>query len=439
MSAPTRACRAAIRPGRRRSRAAPRTSRARSISSGRTTCSRVRQPVRRARRRLQLQVAVPGRHRGRGRRVVCRRAGRRRRHLQRRGRTVRHRARAHRLCPRTTGSITRPAGSPGPTTSSTARNHRGLGRRAAGRNRRGRIRRADRMDGRGRHRGARRARLDRQGRVSLLPVRQHQRRVSAWRACHVRPLHAPGPGRLELHARRRPDSPMARRWASPRSKSTTGSCTARPPMSASMRRHSTRRTAAPTASRPMPAARPGMPRSMSVAGCGKARSCGSSRKSTRASGSATRSALRASPEVKPTRSASPIRICGYPARSSGRPSISAARPNNWSPASASSVARRPPTGWSSRSENSRVPDVFDTITYAHDPRNDFLNWSLVDAGTFDYAADAWGFTYGAAVEWYQGNWTGARRPVRSVDRAQQHRARPSLRPVPDRLRARTSP
>lgn len=52
-----------------------------------------------------------------------------------------------------------------------------------------------------------------------------------------------------------------------------------------------------------------------------------------------------------------------------------------------------------------VSDIFDTIKYAHDPRNDFLNWSLVDAGTFDYAADAWGFTYGAAVEWYQGNWT----------------------------------
>jgi high affinity Mn2+ porin len=52
-----------------------------------------------------------------------------------------------------------------------------------------------------------------------------------------------------------------------------------------------------------------------------------------------------------------------------------------------------------------VSDVFDTITFAHDPRNDFMNWSLVDAGTWDYAADAWGFTYGAAVEWYQGQWT----------------------------------
>jgi high affinity Mn2+ porin len=52
-----------------------------------------------------------------------------------------------------------------------------------------------------------------------------------------------------------------------------------------------------------------------------------------------------------------------------------------------------------------VSDLFDTITYAHDPRNDFMNWSLIDAGTFDYAADAWGYTYGAAIEWYQGNWT----------------------------------
>ena len=39
------------------------------------------------------------------------------------------------------------------------------------------------------------------------------------------------------------------------------------------------------------------------------------------------------------------------------------------------------------------------------PRADFLNWSLINAGTFDYAADAWGYTYGAAAEWYQGRWT----------------------------------
>ena len=52
-----------------------------------------------------------------------------------------------------------------------------------------------------------------------------------------------------------------------------------------------------------------------------------------------------------------------------------------------------------------VADIFDTNKYAHDPRTDFMNWALVDTGTFDYAADAWGFTYGTAAEWYQGAWT----------------------------------
>ena len=51
-----------------------------------------------------------------------------------------------------------------------------------------------------------------------------------------------------------------------------------------------------------------------------------------------------------------------------------------------------------------VGDVFDAVPYAHDPRTDFMNWSLIDTGTFDYAADAWGFTYGAAVEWDVRQW-----------------------------------
>jgi high affinity Mn2+ porin len=52
-----------------------------------------------------------------------------------------------------------------------------------------------------------------------------------------------------------------------------------------------------------------------------------------------------------------------------------------------------------------VTDIFDANQYAHDPRADFLNWSAVDAGSFDYAADAWGFTVGAAAERYLGSWT----------------------------------
>ena len=52
-----------------------------------------------------------------------------------------------------------------------------------------------------------------------------------------------------------------------------------------------------------------------------------------------------------------------------------------------------------------VVDIFDTNTYAHDPRSDFLNWTGIDSGAFDYAADAWGYTNGAAVEWTQDSWT----------------------------------
>jgi high affinity Mn2+ porin len=52
-----------------------------------------------------------------------------------------------------------------------------------------------------------------------------------------------------------------------------------------------------------------------------------------------------------------------------------------------------------------VVDVFDTNRYAHDPRADFLNWAVIEAGAFDYAADAWGYSYGAAVEWNQSSWT----------------------------------
>ena len=52
-----------------------------------------------------------------------------------------------------------------------------------------------------------------------------------------------------------------------------------------------------------------------------------------------------------------------------------------------------------------IVDIFDTNKYANNPKSDFLNWSLINAGTFDYAGDGWGYTYGAAAEWYQGRWT----------------------------------
>ncbi len=52
-----------------------------------------------------------------------------------------------------------------------------------------------------------------------------------------------------------------------------------------------------------------------------------------------------------------------------------------------------------------VTDIFDTNSYAHDPKQDFFNWAVIDSGAFDYAADAWAYSYGIAMEWTQGWWT----------------------------------
>ncbi len=52
-----------------------------------------------------------------------------------------------------------------------------------------------------------------------------------------------------------------------------------------------------------------------------------------------------------------------------------------------------------------LTDVMDDNQYAHDPANDFLNWALIDTGSFDYAADAWGFSYGGFADWDQGVWS----------------------------------
>ncbi len=52
-----------------------------------------------------------------------------------------------------------------------------------------------------------------------------------------------------------------------------------------------------------------------------------------------------------------------------------------------------------------VGDVFDDNVYAHDPTTGFLNFAFNTMGAFDYAADAWGYTNGLAVEWKQNWWT----------------------------------
>ena len=49
-------------------------------------------------------------------------------------------------------------------------------------------------------------------------------------------------------------------------------------------------------------------------------------------------------------------------------------------------------------------DVFDDNAYAKDPRTQFMNWGNWTYASYDYAADARGFGWGFAGEWYQDNW-----------------------------------
>jgi high affinity Mn2+ porin len=49
-------------------------------------------------------------------------------------------------------------------------------------------------------------------------------------------------------------------------------------------------------------------------------------------------------------------------------------------------------------------DFFDGNRYAHDPRTQFLNWSLMDNGAWDYAADTRGYTYGIHLDLNQERW-----------------------------------
>lgn len=49
-------------------------------------------------------------------------------------------------------------------------------------------------------------------------------------------------------------------------------------------------------------------------------------------------------------------------------------------------------------------NIFDNNVYAHDPRTQFMNWSNMTYAAYDYAADARGFGWGVAGEWYHDDW-----------------------------------
>jgi len=49
-------------------------------------------------------------------------------------------------------------------------------------------------------------------------------------------------------------------------------------------------------------------------------------------------------------------------------------------------------------------DIFDDSKYAKDPRIQFMNWGNMTYLAYDYAADARGYSWGLAGEWYRDNW-----------------------------------
>jgi len=51
-----------------------------------------------------------------------------------------------------------------------------------------------------------------------------------------------------------------------------------------------------------------------------------------------------------------------------------------------------------------IVDIFDNNAFSHDTRTQFMNWAAIDYGAYDYAADARGYTWGAALEYYHDEW-----------------------------------
>ncbi|MHA4810574.1 carbohydrate porin [Flavitalea flava] len=52
-----------------------------------------------------------------------------------------------------------------------------------------------------------------------------------------------------------------------------------------------------------------------------------------------------------------------------------------------------------------IGDFFDNNNVSHDPRSDFMNWSFMNNGSNDYAANTRGYTYGFTAEYVKPGWT----------------------------------
>ena len=49
-------------------------------------------------------------------------------------------------------------------------------------------------------------------------------------------------------------------------------------------------------------------------------------------------------------------------------------------------------------------DYFDNNKYSHDPRTQFLNWSFMAMGAWDFPANSRGYTYGVVAEYFDEGW-----------------------------------
>lgn len=68
--------------------------------------------------------------------------------------------------------------------------------------------------------------------------------------------------------------------------------------------------------------------------------------------------------------------------------------------------KRPVRRWTLTVGKFGVTDIFDDNAYSHDPRTQFLNWADWTPGAWDYPADTRGYTWGAAIEYTDGDWAG---------------------------------
>ena len=54
--------------------------------------------------------------------------------------------------------------------------------------------------------------------------------------------------------------------------------------------------------------------------------------------------------------------------------------------------------------NVSLLDIFDDNSFSHEPRRQFLNWTIMTHGAWDYPADARGYTWGIAAEYIRPDW-----------------------------------